>query len=250
MNTFFDQSAAGTAIWALLLLLAVPAVVVLASPYGVRHPRLTVKQAMTMARRIGEQRRERQAAAEEQVRYAAELHVVAERAHHAADRWQQRWEEAGREVESRWQDWQDAQDRLDRAHGAAAYAKPRTAQSPTEYADRERWMHRAVAEAVERGELGFPAITDAAAGRGWDPRLHPFDQQLAVLRASIAYLGDRYHRAVAAEQAAWHDAQLARRTRDDLGWELADATAHAADLTGGLPTPATTAHTAVKVRAA
>jgi hypothetical protein len=219
---------APVAIWGALMLLALPALVLLASPVGLSRPRLAFLHTARTLGRLRAQRQVRLREAEGIVRYAGEVRAAAERAEHGAQRWLEHWETAEQRVKQLWLDRQDVQDRLERLRGAAAFRNPYTVPSPAEYAARERWLHRAVAAAAERGELPASAVADALAGRGWDARLHPFDQDLAVLRAAVIHLRAEYHRAVASEESAWHDTQLARRTADDLRREAATATVHAA----------------------
>ncbi|WP_305787877.1 hypothetical protein, partial [Symbioplanes lichenis] len=174
-------------------------------------------------RTLREQRRQRILEAEETIRYADELRVAAQRAERGAQRWLEHWQDSEQKVSATWQAWLDAQARLDRAHTAAAFRTPWTAPTPTEYAARERWLHQTVSAAAERGELPATALAD----HNWDARLHPVEQELVVLRTSAAHLLAEHRRAVAAEQAAWHDAQLARRTSENLRLEAAAATLRA-----------------------
>src|SRR4051812_48083281 len=96
------------AIWAMLMLLCLPALILLANPHGVRHPRLTLLHAVGAVRRRGELRRRREAEAVETIRYADEMRVAADQAALAAERWQERREEAGQRVTDAWLAWQDA----------------------------------------------------------------------------------------------------------------------------------------------
>ncbi|WP_067494881.1 hypothetical protein [Actinoplanes sp. TFC3] len=255
MNIVADmllREPAPVAIWGALILLALPALMVLASPVGLRRPRLALLHTARSVRALREERRRRVREAEEVLRYAGELHVAAERAERGAERWQEHCADAEARVKQTWLDWQDGQSRLERALSAAAFRNPYTTPSPSEYASRERWLHQAVSAAAERGELPASAVADALAGRGWDATLHPFDQELAVLVASAAYLRAEHHRSMAAEDAAWHDAYLARRTADDLRREAAAATVEALSVRhlvqAGTASPH--AHPAVAIRTA
>jgi hypothetical protein len=227
------------AIWATLMLLTLPAVLVLGSPHGVRSPRRALLEVVDLVRERGERRRQRQQEAVQAVRYAEEVRAAAGRAAHAAELWQERWEQSEQERSAAWSLLVAAESRLRRSHSAAAFGTPWTPQTPTEYAARERFLHRSVRAAAARGELPTAAVADALAARaGWDPCLHPVDQELAVHRAAVAHLKDRYTRAAAAEQTAWHDAQLAARTRDSLRAEATAAEVAATPLRPLLPATA------------
>jgi hypothetical protein len=224
---------APVAIWVVLMLLTLPALVVLASPHGVRNPRLALIETVTFLRKREERREQgralRRQEAAQAVRYAEEIQVAADQAGYAVQRWHGHWEAAAERVDATWQAWQDAEARWARSQSTAAFGTPFTAQNPAEYADRERFLHRAVRAAADRGELAVDEVADALNGRGgWDARLHPVEQELAIHRASRAHLQSLHRDAVAAECAAWHDAQLARRSRDSLRREASVAEARAA----------------------
>jgi hypothetical protein len=204
-------SPAPAMIWASLMLLSLPAVFLLASPESVREPRRHLIEAVPALTRHREERRERRLAAVDAARYAGELTVAAGRAGESAGRWLAGWQAAAGRAEAAWQRWQDAEQRLDRTRPASAFGMP-AARTPDEYADRARFLHRVVGEAAARGDL------PPGAG-GWDPRLHPVDQERAVQRAVAAHLHDRYQRAAAAERDAWHDTRLASSARDSLRQE-------------------------------
>ena len=214
------------AIWMILLLLTGPALVVLATPDGVRRPRQALRHTAEALREHRQQReRSRQQAAEAE-RYAEELTTAAARARTGAQRWHEHWQKAQQELDSAWQAWRDAETRLARSRAAAAFPMPPAASTPEDDGDRERFLARLVLAAARRGELPMPVVADALAGRdGWDPHLHPAELELRVHRASAEHLAARYRRAAAAERVAWHDAQLAAATRDSLRAESAAATA-------------------------
>ncbi|GAA0490024.1 hypothetical protein Ade02nite_24500 [Paractinoplanes deccanensis] len=222
---------APAAIWATLMLLTLPAVLVLASPQGVRHPRRALRDVAALIRERADRRRQRTLEAIAATQYADEVRVAADRAELAAARWQERWEQTSDDVTTAWLAWLDADARLRARRSAAAFGTPWSAQTPTEYAARERFLHRAVREAAAHGWLPTAAVADALAGRaGWDPRLHPLEQELVVCRAAEGHLRDRYERAVLAERAARHDAWLARTTGDSLRQESWAATDRATRL--------------------
>ncbi|GIF15832.1 hypothetical protein [Actinoplanes teichomyceticus] len=227
---------APVAIWLVLVLVSLPALLLLASPQALRHPRLAALETLGVARRYRHDRERARRRAAETVRYADEVRVAAARAHEAAGRWQRRWEQAEERCDSAWQAWQQAEQRVGRARAAAAFGVPGAARTAADYAARERHLHRAVRAAVERGDLPAAALTAAVAGRdGWDPRLHPVQQELVLLRAVAAHRHRLFRQAAVAERTAWHDAQLAAATRDSLRREAALAHARADAVRHDLP---------------
>ncbi|BAL86210.1 hypothetical protein AMIS_9900 [Actinoplanes missouriensis 431] len=249
MNILADMlltEPAPMAIWATLMLLTLPALVVLASPHNVRNPGRALIDTVGFLRRRAERRdAERLRRIEEAVqaaRYADEVGVAAEQAGYAAQRWQGHWEAAGERVDAAWQAWRAADARWARSRATAAFGTPYTPKTPMEYAYRERFLHRAVQAAAVRGELPVAAVADALHGRnGWDARLHPAVQETVVLQASAAHLRRVHERAVEAERMAWQDSLRAGRNRDSLAREAAVATAHAEAVRHLIPLPGTAA---------
>ncbi|MEU8612824.1 hypothetical protein AB0C29_33025, partial [Actinoplanes sp. NPDC048791] len=200
---------APAAIWATLMLLTFPALLLLGSPDATRHPRRAAREWVAALRRHNEVG---QAEAARATRCAEEIRAAADHAATTAQRWQQLWEQSEDEMNAAWQAWLDADDRLRQALTAAAWGTPPTARTCEEYAARERYLLRTVAAASDRGELPADA-------HGWDARLHPAEQDVVIARASRAWLRERYERAVAAEQAARHDAERAHRAVGSLRHE-------------------------------
>ena len=236
-------------IWAALMLLALPALVLLGNPTGLTDPR---RAARDMIDALDDHRRQ----AAEAARFADEVRVAADHAAENADRWQHHWERCTEEVDAAWQAWLTADTALNRLLAAAAWPTPThpsgaSARTCDEYAARDRFLHRAVAAAVKRGALPDTAITDALTGRnGWDARLHPVEQELAIARASAAWHRHRYEQAVSAERTAWHDAELARRTRDSLLQEATLTAAHAATYPASLTSEPRTSNRSRRVAVA
>ncbi|MBO3739728.1 hypothetical protein [Actinoplanes flavus] len=243
MNILADMllsEPAPIAVWAVLMVLALPALVVLASPDGVRNPRLELIETITWVRLTGRRRAERRARRAAEVahalRFAGEVRVAATQAGEAVDRWQGHWQAAADRVDAALAAWQAADARWARCRATAAFGTPWTPQNPSEYASRERFLHDAVRAAADRGELPAAAVVGAlTGGGGWDAWLHPAEQEVAVSRASAAHLARVYRAAVAAERAAWHDVQLARRSRDSLRREAALAEARATTVRSAAP---------------
>ncbi|GAA1646587.1 hypothetical protein GCM10009828_089540 [Actinoplanes couchii] len=179
-------------------------------------------------RRAHDERERRHLAAVEAQRWAGEVRVAAQRADAAAERWLELRQHAEEQAEEAWRSWQDADAQLDRTRAAAAFRTPDTLRTTTEYVFRERFLHRAVADAVDRGDLPATVAADLAAGEGgWNPRLHPVEQELVLHRAIAAVRHHLYRQAVETEETVAHDTRLATATRDSLRRELATATEQA-----------------------
>ncbi|GIE81453.1 hypothetical protein Aph02nite_74030 [Actinoplanes philippinensis] len=209
------------AIWAALMLLTLPALVVLANPDGVRDPVAALLEAVRFVRRTRRRRAGRRAAeaaeAQAAVRFALELRVAAAQAADAVDRWQAHWQAAADRVDAAWAAFQAADARLARSRATTAFGAPWTPRDPAEYAARERFLHEGVRAAVSRADLPVSALAAVlAGGGGWDPCLHPAEQEIVLHRRCAEHRERAYRAAVAAERTAWHDTQLARRGRDSL----------------------------------
>jgi hypothetical protein len=225
------------AIWAMLLLAATLSVVVLAGVDGVRDPHLWLVDSVPFLRRFRAERARRREEAAHAVRYADELVVATGRATRVAARWDEHCRRSEQDAETAWQAWQDAGQRLTHLRAASAYAMP-AAQTPAESADRARFLHQAIAAAVTRGDLPAGAATEARAGRGgWDPALHPVEQERAVQQATVAHRRHLHERAIMAAKAARHDARLALANRDSLRRETAAAVVRAAAVRHLAPAP-------------
>ncbi|WP_422753607.1 hypothetical protein [Micromonospora sp. WMMD708] len=207
---------AAAAIWLILLALAAVAVAALV----VRPGRLRLAVAGRFRDAALPDDPERAEQDREHTRYAEEVAVAADRAGTTASRLRAEWLVTQDEVESAWTALEAAEAHLRRLAAAAVMPLPHTGQTPAEYADRERWLHRAAEEAHRRGELSDAQLADALAHRaGWDPRRHPVEQELVLRRATRDHLAARHRAAVAREQAAWRAADLAgaaaRSLRDE-----------------------------------
>jgi hypothetical protein len=142
-------------------------------------------------------------------RYAREVQLAAQSAAATAQRRREEWIAAQREAEMAWQAY-DASDIEARKVIFASYL-PRQdvaiADNPAEYAFRERYLHRSAMAACSHRELSALELSDALAHRnGWNPRLHPFDQDVAVRRAVRENFLAGYRAAADREQKAWQDA--------------------------------------------
>ncbi|MEH0845190.1 hypothetical protein V6U81_22640 [Micromonospora sp. CPCC 205711] len=146
----------------------------------------------------------------ERARYAEEVAVAAERAAATAERRRTAWLAVQEEVEAAWREYETAEADVRRLSAAAAMPLPQTVRTPAEYADRERYLHRAALDAYWRKELSVEQLSDVFGHRGgWDPRRHPVEQELLLRRATRDNLAARHRTAVERERAAWRDADLA-----------------------------------------
>lgn len=165
--------------------------------------------------------------ARERARYAQEVGVAAERAATTAERRRAEWLAAEEEVEEAWRAYQAAEEDVRRLAAAAALPLPRTARTPAEYVDRERWLHRAALDAQWRGDISVQQLSDILGHHGWDPRRHPVEQELLVRRLVRDNLLARHEAAREREQAAWRAAELAAAAARSLRDEAYSATGRA-----------------------
>lgn len=153
----------------------------------------------------------------ERSRYAEEVAVAAERAAATAARLRAEWLTTHEAVETAWQAYEAAEADVRRLANAEAMPLPRTGRTPAEYAERERFLHRAALDAYWRKELSVEQLSDVFAHRnGWDPRLHPVEQELVLRRAVRDNLFARQQAAREREQAAWRAAELAAESARSL----------------------------------
>ncbi|SCL18011.1 hypothetical protein GA0070624_1429 [Micromonospora rhizosphaerae] len=160
----------------------------------------------------------------ERARYAQEVAVAAKRAANTAERRRAEWLAAQEEVEEAWRAYEAAEQDVRRLTAAAALPLPRTARTPAEYADRERWLHRAARDAQRCGEITVRQLKDILSHRGWDPRRHPVEQELLLRRLVRDNLLARQQTAREREQTAWRAAELATAAARSLRDEAYAAT--------------------------
>lgn len=209
------------AIWLSLLGVVVFAVAALLARPGRRRldPAARIRDA-AMPSHLEQAQEER-----EQSRYAQEVAVAAERAATTAQRRRAEWVATQETVEAAWQALEVAEAGVRRLGAAAAMPLPHTVRTPAEYADRERYLHRAALDAYWRRDLSVEQLSDVFAHRdGWDPRLHPVEQELVLQRAVRDNLAARHAAARDGEQAAWRAAELAVAAARSLRAEAHAAT--------------------------
>jgi hypothetical protein len=192
-------------IWVALLAVAVTAVAALLAQPGGRRP-----EDGEHIRDATRRRAQREADAHDQLRYADEVAIAAERAAATAQRRRRDWLKAQTEAEQAWRAFDAADTAARRLAAAAAFPAPRTPHTPAEYADRERYLHRAVTAACWRGELSVLELSDAVAHRaGWDPRRHPVAQEVILRRVVRDRAWAAHTKAAKREREAWQAADLA-----------------------------------------
>jgi hypothetical protein len=177
--------------------------------------------------------------ANELARYAGEVAVAAQRAAATAQRHREHWLSALANAEDSGRVLDAAEVKVRRLAGTAALPAPRTSRTPMEYADRERYLHRAAMAACARGHLSIYQLSDALAHRnGWDPRLHPASQEVVLSQAIRDHLAAIHAAAVAQECDAWQTVQAAVAAAYSLRNEALAAAWRAQRLRAGLePAP-------------
>jgi hypothetical protein len=161
---------------------------------------------------------------DDDLRYAGEVAVAADRAAVTARRHRAEWSAAQDDVDRAWAAYDEADRIARRSAAAAAYPVMRRRRAPGENAERERYLHRAATAACRHREISIAQLNDVFAHRGWNPRLHPAAQESA-LRAAIRdhrYAG--YLAAVERERQAWDAAERAAANLAGLRAEALAAT--------------------------
>lgn len=173
---------------------------------------------------------------EELIRYAQEVTVAAERAATMARRRREEWLAAQAQLEEAWQAFEASEADARRLSRAAVLPAPRAPRTPSEYAFRERFLHRSAMAACSRRQLSPLDLSDALAHRkGWDPRRHPVDQEVVLRRAVRDCMWAGYHAAANRERAAWRSADMANEAKVTLREEARIATARASQAAAGKP---------------
>ncbi|WP_255510898.1 hypothetical protein [Micromonospora sp. WP24] len=213
-------------IW--LSLLAVVGVVVAA--LLLRPGRLAIGAATRIRRAAMPGRLEFAEEERDRTRYSQEVAVAAERATSTAERQRAEWLAAQDAVEVAWQAYEAAEADVRRLGAAAAMPLPRTARTPAEYVDRERFLHRAALDAYWQRELSVEQLSDVFGHRnGWDPRLHPVEQELVLRRAVRDNLLARHQVAREQEQLAWREVERTAAAARSLREEAFAATGRRAE---------------------
>jgi hypothetical protein len=157
-------------------------------------------------------------------RYAEEVSVAANRAADAAERWRSEWLAVQSAKDAAWRAYETADEAARRAFKAAAFPTPDEPLTPSELIARERYLHRAAREAYQRGELSLSQLNDATFNRnGWNPKLHPFEQQVVLRRIGLERKLQAYRTVSAMEVRAWETAEVAEAAKHSLRREAYSA---------------------------
>jgi hypothetical protein len=251
VEIFVGNSGRMAAIWLTLILLALVALFALALPRGVHRPRQISAWLAANAEQKRAEAERRAAEAAEAIRYADEITVAARGAAHTAERRREECQRAQAAVEGAWQAYQRADASLARARRAAAYGVPQAPITDEERADRAQALRRSAQAAYRRGDLSDTQLLDALTHRnGWEPALHPVEQELVLARAAVTHRFSAYQDALDAEQAAWQASDIATAAVRSLRQEVANAEALAEAARAVLPENARPARSARRVPAA
>ncbi|WP_229069793.1 hypothetical protein [Actinoplanes sp. DH11] len=155
--------------------------------------------------------------------YAVEVENAAAEAAVAADRRRAEWLTAQETAEKAWSAYEEAERAARRIGAATAFPLMSRKRKPGENVDRQRYLHRAATELCRTHDLSIAQLNDVFAHRGWNPRLHPVQQEAVLHAAARTHRLAAYRRAVEAEQAAWRSAEAAAETLRDLRAEAAAA---------------------------
>ena len=162
-------------------------------------------------------------AAADDLRFADEVAVAADRAAATAARRRAEWAAAQEELDSAWTAFDAADQSARRTAAATAFPLLSRRRKPGENADRERYLHHAASAACRRREISIAQLNDVFAHRGWNPRLHPVAQEAALRNAIREHRFAGYRRALAGERAAWQAAEVAAEALRALRAEAAAA---------------------------
>lgn len=158
--------------------------------------------------------------AADRTRYAEEVSVAAQRTAANAEHRRQSWLAALAAVDRSYRALEAAESKVRTLAEAAALPTPRTPSTPAEYAQREKYLHRAAMAACARGDLSIYQLSDALANRnGWDPRLHPANQELVLRRAIREHVARRHAEVIAREYETWQAYESAAAAAQSLRHE-------------------------------
>ncbi|MEU1586597.1 hypothetical protein [Micromonospora sp. NPDC005710] len=217
---FVTEVPQAAAIWSTLFLLTLGLLTVLAARPERERPTDDPPPAEPTAREVAA------AEAVDRRRYAEEVAVAAAGAATTARRRRAAWLTAQEQLERAWAGYDEADAVARRFAGAGAVPTPQTPHTPTEYAARERYLHRAAMAAYWRGDLTMAQLGDVFGHRrGWDPRRHPVEQEVLISRVVRDARRADYQVAAARERAVWRDAELAAESARTLAEEAYAAAA-------------------------
>ncbi|TDC40258.1 hypothetical protein E1211_01885 [Micromonospora sp. 15K316] len=234
---FLVEVPQAAAIWSALLLLALIVLTVL-----VARPDRDRPEGDPSAPAVPTDRELAAAESADLRRYADEVAVAAAGAAQTARRRRAAWSSAQTDLDRAWAAYDEAESAARRFVGAGALPTPRTPRTPMEYAARERHLHRAATAAYWRGDLTLRQLGDVFGRRdGWDPRLHPVDQEVRLARVVRDGRLAGYRAAQERERNAWRDAELAADAARALAAEAYAAAARVRPARSTASRPAATA---------
>jgi hypothetical protein len=157
------------------------------------------------------------------LRFADEVTVAAERAAATAARCRAGWETAQQELDAAWAAYEEADTAARRTWAATSFPLLSRSRKLGENADRERYLHHAATVACRQRELSIAQLNDVYAHRGWNPRLHPVAQEALLRNAIRENAFSAYQRAQRRERVAWQNAEIAAEALRALRTEAAAA---------------------------
>jgi hypothetical protein len=220
-------------IWSALIVVALVALAILIA----RRPRPEVTEGgLPIGAAAAAVRARLTAETQELTRYADEVAIAASRAAETARRRREEWLAAQDQAEAAWQAYEVADVDARRVAATVSLRVPQTPRTPAEYADRERYLHRAALSACGRQELSVSELSDALANRnGWDPRRHPVEQEVVLRRAVRDGRLAAHRRAAERERAAWRAVEVAAMAAQSLRDEAFIAAERAGQAAHPLP---------------
>ncbi|WP_430780030.1 hypothetical protein [Actinoplanes sp. G11-F43] len=201
LQTVFGAMPQATAIWLIILLALAVAVAAAALPQGIRAP----------------------GAPDEENHFAATLEAAATEAAEAAGRRRAEWAAAQEAVDQAWAAYEEAAELARRISAATAYPLMSRRRKPGENVDRQRYLHRSATALCRSQDLSIAQLNDVFAHRGWNPRLHPVQQEAELRNAVREHRFAAYRKMVEKERSAWRGAEAAAETLRGLRAEAASA---------------------------
>jgi hypothetical protein len=201
-SAFLSSVPQAVAIWLIIVLLLAVAAATVSIPHVLTEPTPEVTDRQ---------------------RYSDEVAVAAAHAAETARRRRTEWEAAESAVDEAWTAYEKADLACRRIASAAAYPLMSRRRKPGDNIDRQRYLHRAASSLCRSQDLSIDQLNDVFAHRGWNPRLHPVQQESVLTQAVRAHRLDDYREAVEREQAAWRSAEAAAETLRSLRAEAMEA---------------------------
>jgi hypothetical protein len=207
------------AIWMILLLAVAVVTVALALP---KKPPAAVRPRLELVPALEPD--DDPIRTQDDLRYAEEVAVAADRAAATAGRRRDEWATAQDEVDQAWTAYQAADAEARRTAAAAAYPVMRRRRVVGQNADRERYLHRSAIALCRNREISIGQLNDILAHRGWNPRLDPAAQESALRAAVRDHRYAAYLAAGERERQAWETAERAAAALASLRAEACAAT--------------------------